>query len=154
MRVALAACEPVPDKRFRDAAAMLARLEEELRGAGPAVRRRRQVLAVAAGLILLALAAIGLHLAAPGDRPENPPAQVDLPQQPVDVNFITSPFDATVLLDGQLVQAPDGTPATTPCTIEGLTARPYHVRFRHPERGEYDLGLVDFAATREVKVTW
>jgi hypothetical protein len=70
------------------------------------------------------------------------------------VNFITYPFGATILVDGQPLRQPDGTPAITPCTVEGLSACVHRVIFQYPERSDVDVGPVDFSATRQIIARW
>ena len=97
-RLALRACDPDPSRRFRDAREMLAELTA-------AERRRRGVAAawlwLAAGMAIGA--ALGLFLLRPAE--------------PVSVNFVSDPFEATIYVDGQLLRAPDGDPYHTPCTV-------------------------------------
>jgi hypothetical protein len=79
---------------------------------------------------------------------------------PIGVNFVTDPYEATVYLDGKLQSGPNGVAYRTPCTIQGLTPRPHHVRFRWDEDsgvfelpgrdGTVDAGMIDFSENREV----
>jgi hypothetical protein len=75
--------------------------------------------------------------------------------EPVDVSFITKPyFDATVYLDGQPALDAKGKPHTTPCTIEGLPARPHEVEFRLEGHPRLEAGSFDFREVREITVSW
>jgi hypothetical protein len=136
MRLALGACQPDPGERFRHAGEMLAALEKELRVAARAVRVSRRLVVVLAGIAIAAVGAGGVYW---WSRPAR-----------VHANFITYPFDATILLDGQPVLGPDDTPVRTPCTIEDLPARTHHVTFQHPEHPDLGAGPVDFSVTRQV----
>ncbi len=135
-RLVLRACQPAPEGRFRDAGEMLAALE-----APPPRPPRRRLLLTAAALCLLSLAvAASLYF-----RPQPPRAEV---------NFISEPFEATIYLDGVELTRPDGTSYTTPCTASDLPGGKHHLLFKHPERGDYDAGHVDFTQTREVTIRW
>jgi hypothetical protein len=68
----------------------------------------------------------------------------------VHVNF-AYPFEATIYLDNILQVDAEGHPYRTPCTIEGLQARTYHVMFKHDELGELDAGLKDFSKDRRIE---
>jgi len=70
------------------------------------------------------------------------------------VNFTTDPYEATVFIDGVEQRAPDGSPCTTPCTIEDLTARSHRVVFRREGLPDIPAGEIDFAETREVIARW
>jgi len=140
-RLVLRACDPDPERRFSDAAAMLGELEaaETSTGSRPATTRRLAVRAVVAA----ALAACTLGI-------------VFWPRQVarVDVNFITHPYEATILLDGEPLVDPDGTPYRTPCTVPGLPARVHQVSFQLDELGELAVGERDFREVREIVAHW
>ena len=72
----------------------------------------------------------------------------------MEVNFVTRPFEATILLDGQLLTGADGTAYRTPCTVPDLPARISRVVFRHDGLDDLDAGAIDFAAIREVDARW
>ncbi len=135
-RLVLRACQPAPDRRFRDAGQMLAALEAP----PPRLPRRRLLLTAVIVCLLSLAAAASLYF-----RPQPPR---------VDVNFISEPFEATIYLDGVQLTALDGTPYTTPCTARDLPGGKHHLLFRHPERGDYDAGRLDLTQTREVTVRW
>jgi hypothetical protein len=142
-RLALRACDPDPNRRFRDAREMLAALAAaETR---PLKWRRTRRFALAAGVaaVIAVLAVFWLH--AP----------------PVAVNFVTEPYEATIYLDGRLLRDGDGVPYRTPCTIGGLSTGRHRVAFQWddgqgpsnlPGDGRLDAGMIDFAATRQVTV--
>ncbi len=133
VRLALGACQPDPQERFADARAMLAELTAPQ---PPSVKRpRRRTIASIVCLVGAAVLAVLLW-----------------PSQPerVHVNFVTEPYEATILLDDIAQRRPDGTLYTTPCTLEDLPARVHHVIFRHQGRPAQDAGRIDFAATRQV----
>jgi hypothetical protein len=71
---------------------------------------------------------------------------------PVDVNFITYPFDATILLDGVPLVDSNGNRLKTPCTADDLPARAHHVAFEHRDFAQpLDAGEIDFAKVRQVE---
>jgi eukaryotic-like serine/threonine-protein kinase len=141
-RVALKACDPDPNRRFRNAQEMLAELTaaEE-----PSARSGRAKWLVLAGAIAVVAAAVVLW-PRPPDR--------------VNVSFVTQPFEATIHLDGRLLLAPDGKPFHTPCSVSGLSAKTHHVEFQWtaasdpsgasgPDR-QFDAGMIDFGKRRQI----
>lgn len=150
-RLTIKACEQDRDKRFANAAEMLAELDNGLasvrslgkNGKQPrqTIRIRRRFLVVA-GVAALGLAAGGVFWW--GQR--NP--------EYVDVNFITNRYDATIELDGVVLEA-DGIPYTTPCTVPNLAAEEHKVVFKHPDEPEdLEIGAIDFTKIREVIAHW
>jgi len=140
-RIVLRACQPAPQARFADARAMLAEVARAgADGSGKPARHRRWI--VLAGIAWLALAAVALWTC--------------LPRTPssVHVNFITRPFDATILLDGAPLTDPVGSPYQTPCTVANLPAGVYRVTFRCAGLPDFDAGEIDFRTTREVTAEW
>jgi hypothetical protein len=135
-RVALRAASRDHHARHAHAGELLAALD-----ATPAARPRRRrgwpVLTAAAAAVAVMVAAWG-----PWAAPT------------VAVNFITEPYEATVLIDGTVLVARDGRPLTTPCTATGIAPRRGRLSFRHPVRGGLDVGPVDFQATREIVARW
>jgi hypothetical protein len=142
MRLALGACQPDPQQRFSDAAAMLAELSTsapEAVGGRPRARRLLAVLSVVAAAALC-VAAVAWWASRP---------------RLVHVNFVTYPFEAAIYLDDTLVVDEDGNARTTPCTVENLPARAHHVVFEHAGQPEpRDAGMVDFATVRQVTARW
>ena len=141
-RLVLRACDPNPTRRFRDAREMLAELSAD--GIRPVRSRWVGWLAlVASVLTVAALAFSWMHRVTP-----------------IKMNFITQPYEAVIYVDGELLRGPDGVPYRTPCTVEGLTAGTHHVVFqwdagKNPFNtegtdGKSDVGLVDFATSRQV----
>ena len=141
MRLALRACEPDPRKRFADARRMLDELQTNLSAANACRSRgpRRAVVAIVGMALALGLTAAGFWASRP---------------RLVHVNFVTHPFEATILLDDIQQVDGDGTPYKTPCTIENLSARVHHVTFQHDERSDLILGPRDFAKDRRIEVEW
>ena len=143
MRTVLRACEPDPGNRFCDAGQMLDDLESRISNTGvyrSRPSRRTAIIgtvAVAAALCLAVVAGFWTR------RP-----------QPVHVNFITRPFEATVWLDGKQQLDEHGTPYRTPCTIENLPPRVFQTQFRHDSLGQLNLGPQDFARRRRIEATW
>lgn len=145
-RLALRACDPDPQKRFRDAREMLAELElAQLKLARPEAtagraRSRRWMCVTLAGI----LAAAGvLGTAWWAWRP-----------QPVYVNFVTYPFEATIYLDDELQLDPNGDPYRTPVTIEDLPAGVHRVVFKHETLGTLDAGPRDFSNQQRIVARW
>jgi serine/threonine protein kinase len=142
MRLALRACQPDPHQRYEDARPMLAELERDSRPeAGKRRPWRRIVVLAAPVLVAVALVAVFLWLS----KPER-----------VGVNFVTEKpyFEATIFLDGQQLCQPDGSPYTTPCTIENLPAAVHHVVFKHEGLPDRDAGRVDFREVRQIVARW
>ena len=73
---------------------------------------------------------------------------------PVDVNFITDRFDATIWLDGKLLRDPVGTPYMTPCTVPNLSADVHQVVFKHPGLADLEVGRIDFTEIRKIVARW
>ena len=144
-RLALRACDPDPHRRFCHAQEMLATLTASKKSL---LRRSHRMgwVAAAAGTI----AAVVLALAGTCQ-----PA-------PIGVNFVTEPYEATIYLDGRLLDTPAGVPYRTPCTIHGLPTGSHRVVFQWdaasgvgdmPETdGKVDAGTIDFAANRQITV--
>ncbi len=147
-RLMLRACQPDPQRRFRDAGEMLAALIVPVPSTAPRRGRKRRWLVVAAAcLTLLAVAALPWW---PGrQQPATAP-------QRVHVNFITLPhFDATIYLDEKRLSDANGTAYKTPCTVPDLPVGTYRVTFRHDDQAdELDAGLTDLAKTREIVAHW
>jgi serine/threonine protein kinase len=152
-RLALRACDPDPNRRFRDAREMLAELAAGRQECPPHRERSRLRLRRAGWIALAAVVAAVAALAAYSWMHH---------AAPVGVNFVTDPYEATIYLDGRLLRAPDGTPYRTPCTIGGLPAGRHHVEFQWDARegppdlsagdDRLDAGVVDFAANRQISV--
>jgi len=158
-RVVLRAADPARESRYANAPQMLADLRAALSRQAESTSgakittsikrlartvwpvRRRSAAIILGCLLLLCLAVTSLWLA--WFKP--PPI--------VDVNFITEPFGARVVLDGSPLESGSG-PYVTPCTIPSLTAEIHRVVFRHPDLGDVDAGAVDFARVREVTARW
>jgi serine/threonine protein kinase len=136
-RLALAACHPEPDARFPDARAMLAQLEAGPRKSPRWKRLWRRVI-LAGGIA--ALAAAGTFWLAQAEH--------------VHVNFITEApyFESEIYLNGQRQLQLDGTPYKTPCTIDDLPSRVYHVVLKREGLPDRDLGPIDFRETRQIVV--
>jgi serine/threonine protein kinase len=138
-RLVLRACDPDPQKRFRDAQEMLAEFEACLQPARVRSHRRRWAVAAGVGLAAVVWLAVAWW-------PEEPPH--------VDVNFITRPFEASILLDDRPLLSPDGTPYRTPCSVPDLPGRAFRVAFRRDGLADLDAGTIDFAEVREVDAAW
>ncbi len=140
MRLALGGCPRDPRDRFADAGEMLAELDRRSRVRERKVGVRRRAVVVWAGAAVLGGLAVGGYW---WMRPAR-----------VHVNFVTYPFDATILLDGRQLRGPDGTPVRTPCTVEDLPAETCRVTFQHPHRPDLNAGPFDFSRTRQVVAHW
>jgi serine/threonine protein kinase len=137
--VVLRACEGDPQQRYRNAREMLLELKEPDPRSAPRRTRIKRLTAVC----LLCFAALVLVWAG-----------VWLSRlRLVHVNF-TYPFEATIYLDNVLQVDAEGHPYRTPCTIEDLQGRTYHVMFKHDKLGELDAGLRDFSKDRRIEARW
>lgn len=152
-RIALVAASRDHHARHAHAGALLAALD-----ALPARSRHGGWRwAAAAAVALAALAAGGLaRRGGTGAAVEtSAAAPAVIPAAPgVAVNFISEPFEAEVLVDGVPLRDGAGRPLTTPCTAAGIAAGPRRVTFRHPSRGSFDAGTIDFSTAREVVARW
>ena len=149
LRVCLDACQRGPEDRFADASVMFAALERSIDGAAePVWSLRRVSIAVACVLVAGVLVWGGMRVF---DRAA---VQVPAATSRVHVNFVSYPFGATVLLDGETVLDEEGQPATTPCTIEGLPACSHDVVFRYGDLPDLEMGAVDFGGQRQVVGAW
>ena len=148
LQVFLDACHPCPEDRYADASAMLAALETSRT---PKAHRAPPwiFLAVAVAVLFIAALFVWKWEQPPGTPHAPPGANAAL----VHVNFVTDPFGATVLLNGEVVVDDDGNPVTTPCTIESLEARPYVVTFRHPDLPDMER-TIDFSQQRQIVESW
>jgi len=134
----------------------------------PRLGERANEIADDATLCLLTRAALGACQPDPGQRFADAQAMLDeltvlrprISARPVRlrrkvyVNFITVPFEATIYLDDVRQVKPDGSPYTTPCTLDGLPARVHRVVFKHEGLPDRELEQVDFATTRQVAERW
>jgi len=140
-RLSLRACQRDPKRRFPNAEAMLAQMQaSDPRLVAKRRRVRRRILASIAGSVVLLSSGAAVWWAT------RPPL--------VPVNFLTTPFEARIYLDGELLTDPQEIPYTTPCTVPDVPACSHHVVFRHDERGELDVGEIDFAKHRQVWGRW
>jgi eukaryotic-like serine/threonine-protein kinase len=136
IRLALRACEPEAQRRFRDAREMYGELKEpEPRTAANRARLKRLTTVYLACIAVL-LIGFGIWMSRP---------------QCVHVNFIY-PYEATIYLDDVLQVDAKDIPYRTPCTVEDLQARTYHVTFKHDQLGNIDAGLWDFGKQRRIEV--
>ncbi len=140
-RVVLQACEPDPQRRFRDAPEMLAELQRsESRDTDHAAEPRGWVIGLAACVVVAGFVAMGFWLGRPSR---------------VHVNFVTDPFEATIYLDDELLVDERGNPYTTPCTVEDLPARVCRVVFKHDDKREdKDMGPRDLAKQTRIEARW
>jgi len=147
-RLVLRACQPDARERFEDAREMLAALRssEADRGTDRAGSGRRMM--AGAGAVGVLALAVWAGVWWWRDRPIPPvfPAA----EARVHVNFITEPFEASIYLDGRQQLKPDGTPYTTPCTIDDLPAEVYRVEFAQGQ-DRREAGRIDFATVRQIE---
>jgi eukaryotic-like serine/threonine-protein kinase len=136
IRTALRACERDPQSRYRDAREMLMALEEPVARRPPRPSRRKWLI----GAGLACIAAVALILA--GIWMSRPKL--------VHVNF-AYPFEATVYLDDVLQVDSQGNAYRTPCTIDGLQPRTYHVVLKRDDLGDLDGGARDFSKERRIE---
>jgi serine/threonine protein kinase len=143
IRLTLETCQSDPQKRPEDAGQLLSELNRigDLT-ASPVPRHRKRIVfaAVSLAIVLTGIMAGVLFV----------------PRASKSLNFITEApfFEATITLDGQRLEKPDGTPYTTPCTIANLKPGVHHVVFKHPQQGDLDAGYIDFAQTRQIIGRW
>jgi len=140
-RVVLRACEPDPQRRFRDAREMLSGIQRsESRDADRRARPRRWVIGLATCAVVAGLAATAFWISRPSR---------------VYINFVTDPFEATIYLDDELLVDEQGNPYTTPCTVEDLPARVCRVVFKHDDkRKDLDMGPQDLAKQTRIEAHW
>lgn len=141
-RLALHACDPAPGRRFRNAQEMLASLAD----AGKRPARSRRVGWPAAAAIMVTVVVLSLA----GMRQAGP----------VGANFVTEPYEATIILDDELLRSVDGTPYRTPCTVRGIPAGTHRVVFQWDAEsgvvdtpgvdGKVDAGTIDFVENRQI----
>jgi serine/threonine protein kinase len=139
-QLALGACQRDRRQRYANAGEMLAELVQARPRSNAMSAPMRWSLAGAAAIAILAAALIGIWMQTG-------------PTQTVEVNFITEPPNATVLLDDLLLEMPGGTPYRTPCTIPDVPQRASHVVFKRKGLDDFDAGAIDFTDVREVEVT-
>lgn len=140
-RLVLRACSRDPSERFDDAGQMLTALRA-VRAEDPHGRPHRRAFMLTAALALLAGSLVTIVL------------MRQTAARPVEVNFITEPFEAEIYLDGHQLRDANGQPYRTPCTVFDLPPRPHRVTFRKEGLPDLVVGKVDFAETREVAANW
>lgn len=155
-RLALASCQREPGERPADADAMAWLLNDLAHEAERSWLHSPTLRVVVLGAVLLVLALIVGKLL---DRPRNgrnglPPVQSGSETDTVAVSFITDPFEAEILVDGQLLQKPDGSPYRTPDTVPNLPTGEHDVVFRRKGSPDLPAGRIDFDATQEVEASW
>ncbi|MHB1038579.1 MAG: serine/threonine-protein kinase [Pirellulales bacterium] len=149
-RVSLRAAQREPAKRFQHAGAMLAELE-----ASASRRRRlgRRILVWAAGVVLAAVAVTEVLWHTESWR-EASVMEATVPPE-VEVNFLTEPyFNATIHVDGTLLEDAKGKPYVTPCTVPTVLTGEHRVVFKHAQHEDLDAGRIDFGTVREVDARW
>jgi serine/threonine protein kinase len=148
--VILRAAQRDPAKRFQDAGAMLGELEASASRRGLS---RQRVLVSSASLALVgAVVAAVLWHTAPwreaGVMEAIAPAEVE-------VNFLTEPYyNATIYVDGTMLEDAKGKPYATPCTVPMVPTGEHHVVFKHAQHDDLDAGRIDFTKFREVDARW
>ena len=146
-RAVLRACQPDPDKRFQNAGAMLRALEAQRHRMRPRRAPAIMKLGVAVGLGLAVTAVVtGWLLSNPHGT------AVELGR--TEANFVTTPFEAEVYLDGVRACDSTGKPYTTPCTVMNVPMRSHRVVFKKSGLADLDIGVVDFSRQREVEARW
>ena len=145
----LRACQGDPQRRFDDAGEMLAELTAPKgRRPGP-MGPWRWAAMIGTAMLLIGVAIATAVSLWPGRRPSEPTAG----PPGVSVNFITEPYEATILLDGQPLLNSDGQPYTTPRTIPDIPTGVHRVTFQH--EGLPDLQReIDFTDVQEIEARW
>ena len=155
-RLVLAACQRDPDQRPKDADAMAWLREDLVHEVERAWYHSPTLRFLVLGTILLILALIVGKLLNQAETepiiPIPPPNETQMDS--VAVSFITQPFEAEILIDGQLLRQPDGTPYRTPCTVPNLPMGPHEVTFRLQGNPDLPAGQIDFNSTQEVEAIW
>jgi len=143
IRLTLETCQGNPQKRPEDAGQLLSELNciDDLCACPTPRYRKRIVLATVSLVIVLIGIMVGILF---------------IPRANKSINFITEApfFEATITVDGQRLDKPDGTPYTTPCTLAHLKPGVHHVVFKHPQLGDLDAGHIDFGRTRQITGRW
>lgn len=141
IRLTLETCQGDPQKRPEDAGQLQSELDriDDLGTDAPPSRRKIVFAMVSLAIVMIGLMAALLF---------SPRTQT--------INFITDApfFEATIMVDGERLDKPDGTPYRTPCTIPDLKPGVHQVTFRHPEGGDLNVGRIDFSQTRQITGRW
>lgn len=140
----LRACEKNPSDRFADAGRMLEAFHKI--NSTTVQKRSRRWLITSACVAAAACATSPLLLIHRVTGPPSPPITA--------VNFITTPYEADIYIDGTHVVDSSGQAMRTPCTVHDLTALPHHVVFRLASRSALDAGTIDFSRNREISFSW
>ena len=147
--MSLRAAQREPANRFQHAGAMLAELEAS------AVRPRRlkrRILVLAAGVVMAVFVVAMFWRTVLRQQPIATEATAT-PE--VEVNFLTEPYyNATIYMDGTLLEEVKGKPYVTPCTVPTVPSGEHHVVFKHPLHDDLDAGRIDFSRFREVNARW
>ena len=143
IRLTLETSQSDPQKRPEDAGQLLSELNRigaSCKSPTPMYRKRTVLAATSLAIVLIGIMATSLIT----------------PRGNKSINFITEApfFEATITVDGQRLDKPDGTPYTTPCTIADLKPGVHHVIFKHPQLGDLDAGYLDFTQTRQIIGRW
>ena len=155
-RLALAACQRDPDQRPKDADAMAWLREDLLHEVQRTWFHSPAVRVIILGTILMVLALIVSKLLdrAPIVPDKTPLAPAETEANSIAVSFITTPFEAEILIDGQVLRKPDGSPYLTPDTVPNLPPGEHDVLFRRQGSPDLPAGRIDFDVTREVEASW
>jgi RNA polymerase sigma factor (sigma-70 family) len=140
-RLLLRACQPSSDARYENAREVLGELTRSEPHEGKWLFRHRGWVGLCVACLLLAVVLMAVQLGT--SRVER-----------VRVNFITEPFEATILLDGVPLLKTNGTPYTTPCTIPDLPGGNHQIVFQRPPLPDLDAGRVDFRESRDIERHW
>ena len=155
-RLALASCQRESGERPADADAMAWLLDDLVHEAERSWLHTPTFRVVVLGVVLLALASVvGMLLNRGRNNRATPlPAVSGTAIDSVAVSFITEPFEAQILVDGQVLRSPDGLPYRTPDTVPNLPAGEHDVVFRRAGSPDLPVGRIDFSTTREVEASW
>jgi eukaryotic-like serine/threonine-protein kinase len=155
-RLALASCQREPGERPADADAMAWLLNDLVHEAERSWLHSPTLRVVVLGTVLLVLALIVGMLLDRGrtGRDTPPPVVSGTETDTVAVSFITEPFEAEIVVDGQVLRKPDGAPYLTPDTVPDLPAGEHEVVFRREGSPDLPVGRIDFSTTREVEASW
>ncbi|MHB8897372.1 MAG: serine/threonine-protein kinase [Thermoguttaceae bacterium] len=155
--LALTACQREPEHRPADATAM-AELFDKLIHHGAGSWRQRPIvrLAVVCTVLLALAVALGSIVDRALSRRNATPGAAMAGSEPkeVTISFITDPFEAEIVVDGQILRAPDGSAYRTPVTVPNLPWGEHEVVFRRPGALDLPAGRIDFTTTGEVEAKW
>jgi serine/threonine protein kinase len=156
-RLALTACQREPGQRPLDAQAMAVLLDELIHNHQDSRHKWPVSRTAVLGSILLAFAVIAGWMLDKSKERKNaapPAAMAETETGEVAVSFITTPFEAEIVVDGRVLLAPGGSVYRTPVTVANLPPGEHEVVFRRDGSPDLPAGRIDFDTTGEVEARW